>query len=84
MLRELTYSAGRMGFYEPIKHQLGATDRHHTPLHIKLAAGALAGNTANRRNMPMTNLTSNQRCIHINLRFCSKNSVQIVGSIDLT
>ena len=80
MLRELTYSAGRMGFYEPIKHQLGATDRHHTPLHIKLAAGALAGNTANRRNMPMTNLTSK----HINLRFCSKNTIQDVGSIDLT
>ena len=78
MLRELTYSAGRMGFYEPIKHQLGATDRHHTPLHIKLAAGALAGNNANRRNMPMTNLTSK----YINLRFCSKNTIQDVGSID--
>ena len=43
MMREMAYSSVRMGLYEPIKHQLGGTDRHNTPLHIKAAAGALAG-----------------------------------------
>ena len=44
MMREMSYSAVRMGAYEPIKYQLGATDRHHTPLYLKLAAGASSGN----------------------------------------
>lgn len=43
MMREMAYGSGRMGLYEPIKRQLGATDRHHTPLNIKVAAGAIAG-----------------------------------------
>lgn len=43
-MREMTYSAGRMGLYEPIKYQLGGTDRQYTPLHLKVAAGAAAGN----------------------------------------
>lgn len=43
MLRELTYTSIRAGCYEPIKHMLGGTDRHDTPLHIKLRAGGLAG-----------------------------------------
>ena len=32
MMREMLYSACRMGACEPIKYQLGATDRHHTAL----------------------------------------------------
>ena len=44
MMRGMSYSACKMGAYEPIKYQLGATDRHHTALHLKLAAGASSGN----------------------------------------
>ncbi|KAF6018337.1 hypothetical protein EB796_023349 [Bugula neritina] len=43
MLREITYSSIRSGFYEPIKVLLGGTDRHHTSMHVKIVAGATAG-----------------------------------------
>ncbi|XP_038047766.1 mitochondrial substrate carrier family protein ucpB-like [Patiria miniata] len=43
LVREATYSTIRIGAYEPIKVLFGATDRHHTPLFKKLAAGATSG-----------------------------------------
>lgn len=43
VLREMTYSAIRLGLYEPFKDLLGGTDVHHTPLWIKIAAGAASG-----------------------------------------
>lgn len=45
VVRELTYTSIRSGFYEPIKVMLGGVNRHDTPLHIKMKAGALAGFT---------------------------------------
>eukprot|EP01065_Artemidia_motanka_P016130 TRINITY_DN19887_c0_g1_i1.p1 TRINITY_DN19887_c0_g1~~TRINITY_DN19887_c0_g1_i1.p1 ORF type:complete len:286 (+),score=59.02 TRINITY_DN19887_c0_g1_i1:75-932(+) len=43
LLREGFYSGLRMGMYEPAKELLGATDPQHTPLHLKILAGALTG-----------------------------------------
>jgi hypothetical protein len=43
--RESTYSAIRLGLYEPLKVALGATDPTHTPLWVKFTAGSLAGAT---------------------------------------
>ena len=43
MLREITYSSIRSGAYEPVKVLMGGTDRHNTPMHIKMRAGAIAG-----------------------------------------
>lgn len=43
LLREASYSAIRMGAYEPIKWQLGAHDPNHTPFVKKLTAGAISG-----------------------------------------
>ena len=33
----------RMGFYEPVKQLLGASDPSNTPLHTKILAGAITG-----------------------------------------
>jgi len=33
----------RMGFYEPVKELLGATDPNNTPLYLKVCAGAITG-----------------------------------------
>ncbi|KAF6041443.1 hypothetical protein EB796_000253 [Bugula neritina] len=43
VLREMSFSAIRMGSYEPIKYQIGGTDRANTPMTLKIAAGAIAG-----------------------------------------
>lgn len=43
MMRESSYSGIRLGAYEPLKWQLGATDPAHTPLWKKLVAGATSG-----------------------------------------
>ncbi|MCO5567293.1 hypothetical protein L7F22_020983 [Adiantum nelumboides] len=43
LLREASYSSIRMGLYEPFKMMLGGDDRAHTPLWIKITAGASAG-----------------------------------------
>lgn len=43
MLREMSFSGIRMGLYEPIKYQLGGTDRAHTSVFIKVQAAATAG-----------------------------------------
>lgn len=43
MMREGSYSTIRLGAYEPIKFQLGATDIAHTPLWKKIVAGATSG-----------------------------------------
>lgn len=43
LLREGSYSALRMGLYEPIKELLGATDPANTPLYLKIIAGGSAG-----------------------------------------
>jgi len=44
LLREGTYSGMRLGFYEPIKKQLGAgDDSRNTPNWIRFTAGGLAG-----------------------------------------
>eukprot|EP00040_Diaphanoeca_grandis_P001024 m.17296 g.17296 ORF g.17296 m.17296 type:complete len:314 (-) comp11425_c0_seq1:65-1006(-) len=43
LLREGSYSALRMGLYEPIKELLGATDPANTPLYLKIIAGGGAG-----------------------------------------
>ena len=40
---QASYSGMRMGFYEPVKQLLGATDPHNTPLHTKIIAGAITG-----------------------------------------
>ncbi len=45
LVREMSYSGIRMGMYEPVKQLLGGTDPAHTPLGIKVAAGALTGGT---------------------------------------
>lgn len=42
-MREGSYSTIRLGAYEPLKLQLGATDIAHTPLWKKIAAGAVSG-----------------------------------------
>lgn len=42
-MREGSYSTIRLGAYEPLKVQLGATDIAHTPLWKKIAAGAISG-----------------------------------------
>lgn len=42
-MREGSYSAIRLGAYEPIKVSLGATDPAHTPLWKKITAGAISG-----------------------------------------
>ena len=43
MMREGSYSTIRLGAYEPLKWQLGATDPAHTPLWKKIVAGATSG-----------------------------------------
>jgi hypothetical protein len=43
LLREGSYSAIRLGLYEPIKDVFGAQDREHAPLYLKIAAGATSG-----------------------------------------
>lgn len=43
LVREMSYSGIRMGMYEPTKQMLGGHDPSHTPLGIKVAAGALTG-----------------------------------------
>lgn len=43
LLREASYSSIRMGLYEPFKLVLGGDDPAHTPLWIKVTAGATAG-----------------------------------------
>ncbi len=43
IMREIGYSGIRLGAYEHVKEALGGTDRRNTPLHIKVAAGALTG-----------------------------------------
>ncbi|KAI5059219.1 hypothetical protein GOP47_0026044 [Adiantum capillus-veneris] len=43
LLREASYSSIRMGLYEPFKMMLGGDDQAHTPLWIKITAGASAG-----------------------------------------
>lgn len=43
LLREATYSTIRLGMYEPFKVFLGGTDRTHTPLWKKFAAGLCSG-----------------------------------------
>ena len=43
ILREGTYSGMRLGFYEPFKRLLGATDPKSTPLWLRFTAGGLAG-----------------------------------------
>ncbi|KAH7425241.1 hypothetical protein KP509_11G045800 [Ceratopteris richardii] len=43
LLREASYSSIRMGLYEPFKMMLGGDDPAHTPLWIKIVAGASAG-----------------------------------------
>lgn len=43
LMREGSYSTIRLGPYEPLKLQLGATDIAHTPLWKKIAAGAVSG-----------------------------------------
>ncbi|BBN11863.1 hypothetical protein MPTK1_5g15390 [Marchantia polymorpha subsp. ruderalis] len=43
LLREASYSSIRMGAYEPFKKAFGADNPAHTPLWIKVAAGASAG-----------------------------------------
>lgn len=42
-LREGSYSAIRLGLYEPFKAMLGETDPKNTPLWMKFAAGSLSG-----------------------------------------
>ena len=42
-MREGSYSTIRLGAYEPLKLQLGATDVAHTPLWKKITAGAISG-----------------------------------------
>ena len=43
MMRESSYSTIRLGAYEPLKWQFGATDPAHPPLTKKLVAGATSG-----------------------------------------
>ncbi|KAF0685266.1 Aste57867_22810 [Aphanomyces stellatus] len=43
VLRDGFYSGIRLGAYEPMKELLGATDPSHTPLHLKVIAGAITG-----------------------------------------
>jgi hypothetical protein len=43
LLREGSYSTIRMGGYDVMKNQLGATDPAHTPLWKKITAGAVSG-----------------------------------------
>ncbi|KAJ7547436.1 hypothetical protein O6H91_08G085800 [Diphasiastrum complanatum] len=43
LLREASYSSIRMGAYEPLKKALGGDNPVHTPLWIKVTAGACAG-----------------------------------------
>eukprot|EP00250_Pteridium_aquilinum_P011868 c20359_g1_i2 orf=295-1110(+) len=43
LMREASYSSIRMGLYEPFKLMLGGDDPAHTPLWIKVTAGASAG-----------------------------------------
>ena len=42
-MREGSYSAIRLGLYEPFKAVLGETDPKTTPLWMKFAAGSMAG-----------------------------------------
>ena len=39
----MSFSAIRMGAYEPIKYKLGGVDNAHTPMIIKVQAGIIAG-----------------------------------------
>ena len=43
LLREAVYSTLRLGLYEPVKRQFGATDPSNTPLWTKMGAGAISG-----------------------------------------
>lgn len=43
IMREMSYSAIRMGLYEPFKELLGGHDVSSTPFWIKIAAGAMSG-----------------------------------------
>lgn len=43
LMREGSYSAIRLGAYEPMKEILGASDPLHTPLYKKIMAGAITG-----------------------------------------
>ena len=39
----MSFSAIRMGAYEPIKYKLGGVDNAHTPMIIKVQAATIAG-----------------------------------------
>ena len=43
MMREGSYSTIRLGAYEPLKWQLGATEPAHTAQWEKIVAGATSG-----------------------------------------
>lgn len=43
LCREMSYSGIRLGLYEPTKQMLGSTDTAHTPLTVKVLAGAITG-----------------------------------------
>ncbi len=42
-MRESIYSTIRISSYEPLKEMLGGKDKAHTPMWLKMCAGALAG-----------------------------------------
>lgn len=43
LARECSYTTIRLGFYEPFKYMLGATDPAHTPFWKKSLAGSMSG-----------------------------------------
>lgn len=53
ILREMSYSSIRLGLYEPTKELLGGSDRHNTPLWMKVSAGAITGSVGSYLTTPI-------------------------------
>ncbi|CAE7877993.1 ucpB, partial [Symbiodinium sp. KB8] len=53
ILREMSYSSIRLGLYEPTKELLGGSDRHNTPLWMKVSAGAITGSVGSYVTTPI-------------------------------
>ena len=56
LCREMSYSGIRMGMYEPTRRRLATAlgvDPAHTPLHLKVLAGALTGSSGSMLCNPL-------------------------------
>lgn len=85
LLREGTYSAMRLGFYEPCKRLLGETDPSKTPVWKRLLGGAMAGfvasGIANPADLLKTRMQSQLAGVSKPLRWHIKEVYTSTGSV---